>query len=43
VLGLPDDFDAAIGISFGYPAPAASMREPSPRLPIEELVHYERW
>ncbi|HEX5367931.1 MAG TPA: nitroreductase family protein [Dehalococcoidia bacterium] len=46
VLGLPDDYDAAIGVSFGYPAATPSgpnERPPSPRLPLEELVHYDRW
>ena len=47
VLGLPDDYEAAIGVSFGYPAAAPSgnvtERAPSPRLPLEDLVHYERW
>lgn len=42
-LGLPDDYTAAIGISFGYPSGEASSRAPSKRLPLEELVHYERW
>ncbi len=46
VLGLPDDFDAAIGVSFGYPAATpsgANQRPPSARMPLEELVHYDRW
>jgi nitroreductase len=42
-LGLPDDYVAAIGISFGYPSPTATPREPAKRLPMEELVHYDRW
>jgi len=42
-LGLPGDYTAAIGISFGYPSPAATPREPSKRLAMEELVHYDRW
>ena len=42
-LGLPDDYVAAIGISFGYPSPSATPREPSKRLDMEELVHYDRW
>jgi nitroreductase len=43
VLGLPDDYIASIGISFGYPSPAATPREPSKRLPMEALVHHDRW
>jgi nitroreductase len=42
-LGLPDDYVASIGISFGYPSGAASNREPGKRMPMEELVHYDRW
>jgi nitroreductase len=42
-LGLPDTHVAAIGIAFGYPAADARPPESRPRLPLEELVHYERW
>jgi len=42
-LGLPDDYVAAIGVSFGYPSPTATPREPGKRLPMDELVHYDRW
>ena len=45
-LGLPDDYVAAIGVAFGYPAPAdpnAPVRPNSQRLPMEDLVHYETW
>jgi nitroreductase len=42
-LALPEDYVASIGISFGYPSPTATPREPSKRLPMEELVHYDRW
>jgi nitroreductase len=42
-LGLPETHVAAIGISFGYPAPSTAGGESRPRLPLEELVHYDRW
>jgi nitroreductase len=42
-LGLPDTHVAAIGISFGYPAADARPGEGRPRLPLEELVHWEKW
>ncbi|HEU0074766.1 MAG TPA: nitroreductase family protein [Dehalococcoidia bacterium] len=42
-LGLPETHVAAIGISFGYPAPSTAAGESRPRLSIEELVHYDRW
>ena len=46
VLGLPDEFVPAIGVAFGYPGPSdpnAPARPSSHRLPMEELVHHERW
>jgi nitroreductase len=42
-LGLPETHVAAIGLSFGYPAPSAAPGESRPRLPLQELVHYDRW
>jgi nitroreductase len=45
-LGLPEDFLPAIGVAFGYPGtpdPNAPLRPNSRRLPLEELVHHERW
>jgi len=42
-LGLPETHVAAIGISFGYPAAGAKAGESRKRLPLEELVHYDRW
>jgi nitroreductase len=42
-LGLPDTHVAAIGLSFGYPAPSAAKGESRPRLSLDELVHYDRW
>jgi nitroreductase len=42
-LGLPDTHVAAIGLSFGYPAASAKPAESRPRLPLEELVHYDHW
>jgi nitroreductase len=44
VLGIPDDYAAAIGVAFGYPSgEEAPRRENSQRLPMSELVHYDRW
>jgi nitroreductase len=42
-LGLPDNYVASIGVSFGYPSPDATARPPSQRIPMEDLVHYDRW
>jgi nitroreductase len=45
-LGLPEDWGAAIGVAFGYPAdppPDAPVRENRQRLPMEEMVHWEQW
>lgn len=44
VLEIPDNYAAAIGIAFGYPSGEPSgSRFGGRRLPMEELVHYERW
>lgn len=44
VLEIPENYAAAIGIAFGYPSgEPSSSRFGTPRLPMEELVHYERW
>lgn len=42
-LGLPEGYTAAIGIAFGYPSGEPPAREQGKRLPMEELVHYDRW
>jgi nitroreductase len=42
-LGLPDTQVAAIGVSFGYPTASTSTGESQPRIPMDELVHYDRW
>lgn len=48
VLGIPEDFEGLQGITLGYPkepeaGQTATGMPRSPRLPLEELVHYERW
>jgi nitroreductase len=42
VLGLPETHRVAIVLAFGYPT-AEEGRRSSPRLPLDELVHQERW
>jgi nitroreductase len=42
VLGLPDAHRVAIVLALGYPAPDEGRRT-SPRIPLDELVHRERW
>ena len=46
ILGYPEDYELSICSTFGYPAPAEPSGEPResrPRLPIDELVHWEKW
>jgi nitroreductase len=44
VLGYPEEFEISICVAFGYPEEGdAAAREPRPRLPLEELVHWEKW
>lgn len=46
ILGLPDDRWCEYILSFGYPADPAKLTNalrPGGRLPIDEVVHRERW
>ncbi|MDI6858127.1 MAG: nitroreductase family protein [Dehalococcoidia bacterium] len=43
VLGLPEGHWVAIAIPFGYPPEGALQTLGQRRLPLENLVHYERW
>jgi nitroreductase len=43
LLGFPDDHEAPMGIGIGHPAPPAEKRESSPRIPLDELVDWDRW
>jgi nitroreductase len=45
LLGIPDDYEAPMGVGMGHAAPEddEEERESSPRIPIEELVHWGRW
>lgn len=44
LLGIPEDRDAALILSLGYPAdrPLAPVRNPK-RRPFDEVVHWGRW
>ena len=43
LLGIPDDFEAPMGVGVGRPAPPDREGGSSPRIPLEELVHRGRW
>ena len=43
LLGIPEDYKAPMGVGIGRPAPAEEKKEPSPRIPLEELVNWGRW
>jgi nitroreductase len=46
LLGLPDDQRCNFILSFGYPADASKLSAPNKaggRVPLEELLHEERW
>lgn len=43
VLGLPDDMEGPMGITLGHPGTVDPSRTSAPRVPLEELVHRERW
>ena len=42
-IGLPADHDGPMGITLGKPGPSGPNPMRAPRLPLEELVHRERW
>ena len=43
VLSLPEDLTAPMGVAVGRPGPPESDREPSPRVPLDDLVRWETW
>jgi nitroreductase len=43
LLGIPDEYEAPMGVGIGHPAPPREERDPSPRIPLDELVHWGRW
>lgn len=43
VIGLPDDMEGPMAITLGRPGPSDTSRPRAPRLPLDELVHRERW
>ena len=43
LLGIPDDYEAPMGVGLGHPAPAGEARQSSPRIPLDELVNRGRW
>ncbi len=42
-LGYPGDYETGICVAFGYPVADLPERESRPRLPMEEMVRFERW
>lgn len=42
-LGYPEEYVMGIGVAFGYPAADLAPRESRPRLPMDEIVRYNRW
>lgn len=43
LLGFPDDHEAPMGVGLGHPAPPEEKKESSPRIPLDELVDWDRW
>lgn len=43
VLGLPDDVEGPMAVTLGHPGPADPSRPRAARIPLDELVHRERW
>lgn len=45
-LGLPAEMEAPMGVTLGHPDTSASQQVPrlsAPRIPLDDLVHRERW
>jgi nitroreductase len=43
LLGIPEDYEAPMGVGVGRRAPDSGERRSSPRIPLDELVHRGRW
>ena len=43
LLGIPEDHEAPMGVGVGHPAPSADERKSAPRIPLDELVAWDRW
>ncbi len=43
LLGIPGDHECRVGMGLGRPAPSGPERRSSPRIPLDELVHWGRW
>ncbi len=43
LLGYPEDHEAPMGVGIGHPAPPAEARPSAPRIPLDELVDWDRW
>ena len=43
VLGVPQGYRVSIVLAFGYPPPSAPRPKGTPRIPLEELVHWGGW
>jgi nitroreductase len=42
-LGLPEGHRVAMVLAFGYPESEESLHRGVPRVPLADLVHFERW
>lgn len=42
-IGLPDDMEGPMAVTLGRPGPTDPSRPRAPRIPLDELVHRNRW
>ena len=42
-IDLPDDLEGPMAITLGRPGPADPSRPRAPRVPLDDLVHRDRW
>ena len=43
VLGLPSDMEGPMAVTLGHPGPPDPSRPRAARIPLEDLVHHDRW
>jgi nitroreductase len=43
VLGVPKGYRVSIVLAFGYPPPSGPQPRGTPRIPLDELVHWGGW
>jgi nitroreductase len=43
ILGIPDEYNVQVALSFGYPSPEHVPAKMGGRKPLDEVVRWEKW